>query len=69
MTRWHHGHSIVTGALLGTLVFHAGMLWPLTLMFAAGLLIGRLWSRLLEAVLWLGSSRSPLRHYGFGDKR
>ena len=69
MIRWHHGHSIATGALLGLLVFHAGMLWPLTVMFAFGLIVGRLWSRLLAGLVWLGSSRSPLRHYGFGDKR
>lgn len=57
MTRWHHGHSLATGALLGLLLFHAGELWPLTLMFAFGLLVGRLWARLAQGIAWLVSSR------------
>lgn len=52
MTRWHHGHSLATGALLGLLLFHAGMLWPLTIMFAFGLLVGRLWSRVALGLRW-----------------
>lgn len=57
MIRWHQGHSLATGALLGLLVFRAGELWPLTIMFALGLLVGRLWARLAEAVMWLVSKR------------
>lgn len=60
MKAWGHGHSLATGALIGLLVFHAGMLWPLTLMFAFGLLVGRLWARVAAGLAWLVSSRSPL---------
>lgn len=59
MSRWHHGHSLATGAVLGLLVFHAGILWPLTLMFMFGLLVGRLWWRVALGFQWLARRRAP----------
>lgn len=47
MTRWGHGHSTLLGVIIGGVLFHGWLLlWALTLVFLAGLSVGRLWDHL-----------------------
>jgi len=48
MTRWSHGHSIVTGAALMALTVHH-LAWMLTVTFAAGVAAGLSWRGLRRA--------------------
>lgn len=47
MIRWGHGHSTALGLLLGAVLFRGwGLVWGCTLLFAAGVLVGRFWDHL-----------------------
>lgn len=60
MTRWGHGHSTLLGVLIGAVVFQGwGLVWGLTLLFCAGVLIGRFWDH-LRAFLRRGLHRWPV---------
>lgn len=49
MTRWHHGHSIGVGLLIGFLLSR-NLLWAVSAAFVAGLLWGRLWAAVTRIV-------------------
>lgn len=63
MSRWSHGHSILVGVLLCLLAQKHELLFAV-LLFAAGVLVGRLWARLrslgLRAAGWLTRPRAPV---------
>ena len=53
MSRWHHGHSLATGAFVGLMFVNDHTLWVLTAAFLIGLLVGRGWwaiGRLMRSV-------------------
>ena len=58
---WSHGHSLVTGGLLGLALVRADLFLVLAVVFAVGLVAGRLWARLGDLLRWLEAEVSRRR--------
>jgi hypothetical protein len=60
LTRWHHGHSLATGALLG-LTVAGGHLWLLlALAFLAGAVVALAVERGARLARWLAKTALPM---------
>lgn len=56
---WSHGHSLVTGGLLGLALVRADLFLVLAVVFVAGVAAGRLWARLGDLLRWVAQRGRP----------